>query len=185
MPSWLAFDSLPASNAVAICAAMLQMQHACCDLMQAKESEGSTNFAAMVQAMRIYVTVDPGTCPTDFLPIGISHYKTLNTVSPSAFEGWLCSFTRCQCMKRCACYSSTSLKVWLCCRPGCGRILITPCCRVFECYCESMGVELTHVRFLRKCGTRVQGSELLMDLKQQDDETLCMLPLAVPNTTEG
>ena len=48
-----------------------------------------------------------------------------------------------------------------------------------------MGVELTHVRFLRKCGARVQGSELLMDLKQQDDETLCMLPLAVPNTTEG
>lgn len=71
------------------------------------------------------------------------------------------------------------LQTWLRAHP------ITPCCRVFECYCESMGVELTHVRFLRKCGARVQGSELLMDLKQQDDETLCMLPLAVPNTTEG
>ena len=36
----------------------------------------------MVQAMRIYVTVDHNSaCPTDFLPIGICHYKTLNTVS--------------------------------------------------------------------------------------------------------
>ena len=42
-----------------------------------------------------------------------------------------------------------------------------------------------HVRFLRACGARVQGSELLMDLKLQEDETLCMLPLAAPNMTEG
>ena len=48
-----------------------------------------------------------------------------------------------------------------------------------------MGVELTHVRFLRQSGARVQGSELLMDLKLQEDEQLCMLPVAVPDTTEG
>lgn len=36
----------------------------------------------MVQAMRVYVTVDSNSaCPTDFLPFGISHYQTLNTVS--------------------------------------------------------------------------------------------------------
>lgn len=62
---------------------------------------------------------------------------------------------------------------------------MAPCCRIFECYCESMGVELMHVRFLTKSGIRVQGSELLMDLKLQEDETLCMLPLAAPNTSEG
>lgn len=62
---------------------------------------------------------------------------------------------------------------------------MAPCCRIFECYCESMGVELMHVRFLRNSGARVQGSELLMDLKLQEDETLCMLPLAASSTTEG
>jgi len=39
-------------------------------------------FAAMVQAMRVYLTVDGNTsCPTDFLPVGISHYQTMNTVT--------------------------------------------------------------------------------------------------------
>ena len=42
-----------------------------------------------------------------------------------------------------------------------------------------------HVRFLRASGVRVQGSELLMDLKLQEDETLCMLPLAALSTIEG
>lgn len=116
---------------------------------EGKGTSGSSDFAAMVQAMRVYVTVDStSACPSDFLPVGISHYKTLNTT-------------------------------WLRAHP------MAPCCRVFECYCESMGVELTHVRFLRNPGTRVQGSELLMDLKLQEDETLCMLPLAAPTTTEG
>lgn len=62
---------------------------------------------------------------------------------------------------------------------------MAPMCRIFECYCESMGVELMHVRFLRASGVRVQGSELLMDLKLQEDETLCMLPLAALSTIEG
>ena len=36
----------------------------------------------MVQAMRVYLTVDGNTsCPTDFLPVGISHYQTMNTVA--------------------------------------------------------------------------------------------------------
>lgn len=44
------------------------------------QGKGS-DFAAMVQAMRVYVTVDShSACPSDFLPVGISHYKTLNTV---------------------------------------------------------------------------------------------------------
>ena len=40
-----------------------------------------------------------------------------------------------------------------------------------------MGAELSHVRFLRANGVRVQGSELLMDLKLQEEETLVMLPI--------
>ena len=40
-----------------------------------------------------------------------------------------------------------------------------------------MGAELSHVRFLRADGVRVQGGELLMDLKLKDEETLVMLPL--------
>lgn len=48
--------------------------------LQGKGTNGS-DFAAMVQAMRVYVTVDSNSaCPSDFLPVGISHYKTLNTV---------------------------------------------------------------------------------------------------------
>ncbi len=46
-----------------------------------------------------------------------------------------------------------------------------------------MGLELMHVRFLRQSGLRVQGSELLMDLKLAEDETLAMLPVQ-PNTAE-
>ncbi len=46
-----------------------------------------------------------------------------------------------------------------------------------------MGLELMHVRFLRQSGLRVQGSELLMDLKLGEDETLAMLPVQ-PNTAE-
>lgn len=49
--------------------------------MQAKGTSSGSDFAAMVQAMRVYVTVDSNNaCPADFLPVGISHYKTLNTV---------------------------------------------------------------------------------------------------------
>ena len=47
-------------------------------------------FAAMVQAMRVYVTIDGSSdCPTDFLPVGICHYQSMNTVSsfcPSHFH---------------------------------------------------------------------------------------------------
>ncbi len=60
---------------------------------------------------------------------------------------------------------------------------MAPCCRIFESYGESMGLELMHVRFLRQNGLRVQGSELLMDLKLGEDETLAMLPVQ-PNTAE-
>lgn len=61
---------------------------------------------------------------------------------------------------------------------------MAPCCRIFESYCESMGLELMHVKFLRQSGARVQGCELLMDLKLGDEETLAMLPVQ-PNNTEG
>ena len=50
--------------------------------MQAKGTSSGGDFDAMMQAMRVYVTVDSNSaCPIDFLPVGISHYKTLNTVS--------------------------------------------------------------------------------------------------------
>ncbi|KAL0047044.1 hypothetical protein WJX82_004928 [Trebouxia sp. C0006] len=104
----------------------------------ANEAQKRGDFAAMVQAMRVYLTVDGNTsCPTDFLPIGISHYQTMNMT-------------------------------WFRAHP------MAPCCRIFESYCESMGLELMHVRFLRQSGLRVQGSELLMDLKLAEDETLAM-----------
>ncbi|KAL0033568.1 hypothetical protein WJX79_003993 [Trebouxia sp. C0005] len=113
----------------------------------ANEVQKTGDFAAMVQAMRVYLTVDGNTsCPTDFLPVGISHYQTMNTT-------------------------------WFRAHP------MAPCCRIFESYCESMGLELMHVRFLRQSGLRVQGSELLMDLKLAEDETLAMLPVQ-PNTAE-
>ncbi|DBB00636.1 TPA: hypothetical protein ACH3X3_002319 [Trebouxia sp. C0006] len=48
----------------------------------ANEAQKRGDFAAMVQAMRVYLTVDGNTsCPTDFLPIGISHYQTMNMVT--------------------------------------------------------------------------------------------------------
>lgn len=57
-----------------------------CLCLQGKGTSGSSDFAAMVQAMRVYVTVDStSACPSDFLPVGISHYKTLNTVFPLLF----------------------------------------------------------------------------------------------------
>lgn len=62
---------------------------------------------------------------------------------------------------------------------------MVPCCRIFESYCESMGVELMHMRFLRGNGERVQGSELLMDLKLQDEEIIVILPGAAPNAAEN
>ena len=47
-------------------------------------------FAAMVQAMRVYVTIDGSSdCPTDFLPVGICHYQSMNTVSS------FCAFACC------------------------------------------------------------------------------------------
>lgn len=55
--------------------------------LQGKGPSGGSDFAAMVQAMRVYVTVDSNSaCPTDFMPVGISHYKTLNTVSYALFK---------------------------------------------------------------------------------------------------
>lgn len=47
-----------------------------------EEEQDDNNFAELVQAWRVYITVDgSSTCPTDFLPIGIAHYQTFNTVS--------------------------------------------------------------------------------------------------------
>ena len=57
---------------------------------------------------------------------------------------------------------------------------IALCSTIFETYCESMGVELQHVRFLRQNGTRVHGNELLMNLKLKEDEKIIMLPSTVP-----
>ncbi len=48
-----------------------------------------------------------------------------------------------------------------------------------------MGVELMHVKFVRPCGVRIQGSELLMDLKLQEEETIAMVPATEPNTTDS
>ena len=66
------------------------------------------------------------------------------------------------------------LQLWLRAHP------IAPCSTIFETYCESMGIELQHVRFLRQDGTRVQGSELLMDLKLKEGEKIVMLPGVPP-----
>ena len=67
------------------------------------------------------------------------------------------------------------MQMWLRAHP------IAPCSTIFETYCESMGVELQHVRFLRQDGTRVHGNELLMDLKLKEDEKIIMLPGTVPS----
>ena len=74
--------------------------------------------------------------------------------------------------------TASALQTWFRAHP------MAPCCRIFESYCESMGLELMHVKFLRQSGARVQGCELLMDLKLGDEETLAMLPVQ-PNNTEG
>ena len=54
---------------------------------------------------------------------------------------------------------------------------LQPCATIFETYCEQLGIELQHVRFLRQDGTRVLGNELLVDLKLKDDEKIVMLPI--------
>ncbi len=98
-----------------------------------------SDFAAMVQAMRVYVTVDGNSsCPTDFLPIGISHYRTMNTVSSLV----LCNLSLCPqsiidavCPLQvfwCSCknmndenrqlYDGSADLVLLCCRLGSGHI---------------------------------------------------------------
>lgn len=66
---------------------------------------------------------------------------------------------------------SLTSQVWLRAHP------IAYCSTIFETYCESMGVELQHVRFLRQDGTRVHGNELLMDLKLKENEKIVMLPV--------